>query len=213
VTRNLLIATALVAAGTLTACTRADGTRNNTATQTAAGAAAGAVIGNIIGDGDSDATIIGAAVGGIAGGALGNRLDRQQADLQQAIGGSGAGIVNTGDRLVVSLPEAISFDTGSADVRPTIRDDIIAVSRSLQRYPDTTVQVIGHTDNTGTASLNQRLSESRAQAVANILVASGTPDHRVRAYGVGFSQPIASNGTSAGRAANRRVEIVITPNR
>lgn len=213
VSTRLIAISALLAVGLVSACTRADGTRNNTATQTVAGAATGAVLGSIIGDGDSDATIIGATVGGIAGGALGNYLDRQQADLQRAIGDTGAGIVNTGDRLVVSLPEAITFDVDSSDIRSSIRDDLIEVSQSLQRYPDTTIQVIGHTDNTGSASYNQQLSERRAQSVSNILVASGTPDYRIRAFGRGYSSPVASNDTAQGRAANRRVEIVITPTR
>jgi outer membrane protein OmpA-like peptidoglycan-associated protein len=202
---------ALGMSGLLAACTYADGTRNNTATQAVAGTAAGAVIGNIIGDGDSDATIIGGVVGGIAGTALGSRLDRQQRELQAAIGGSGAGIVNTGSALVVSLPEAITFDVDSSDVKPAIRDEIIAISQNLQQYPASTVQVVGHTDSTGSASYNQALSERRAQAVSNILVASGTAAGRIQTFGRGMSNPVASNDTAAGRAANRRVEIIITP--
>lgn len=201
----------LGAAGMLAACTNADGTRNNTATQAVAGTAAGAVIGNIVSGGEEEGTIIGGVVGGIAGTALGSYLDRQKRDLQAAIGGSGAGIVNTGSALVVSLPEAITFDVDSSDVKPAIRDDIIAVSRNLQAYPASTVQVVGYTDNTGSAAYNQGLSERRAQAVTNILVASGTSAGRIQAYGRGMSDPVASNDTAAGRAANRRVEIVITP--
>ncbi|MEM8572374.1 MAG: OmpA family protein [Pseudomonadota bacterium] len=201
----------LVAAGVITGCTRADGTRNNTATQAVAGTAAGALIGNLIGDGDETATVIGGVVGGIAGTAVGSYLDRQQRDLQASIGGSGAQIVNTGSSLVVSLPEAITFDVNSSDVRPDIRDEIIAISQNLQAYPSSTVQVVGHTDNTGSASFNQGLSDRRAQAVTNILVASGTPAGRIVTIGRGEGDPVASNDTEAGRTANRRVEIIITP--
>ncbi len=192
-------------------CTHADGTRNNTATQAAVGTAAGAVIGNIVSGGEEEGTIIGGVVGGIAGTALGSYLDRQQRDLQASIGGSGATIVNTGSELIVSLPEAITFDVDSSDVKPSIRDEIIAISRNLQSYPNSVVQVVGHTDSTGSASYNQGLSERRAQAVTNILVASGTSAGRIQTYGRGASSPVATNETSAGRQANRRVEIVITP--
>lgn len=197
-------------AALLSACTYADGTRNNTATQAVAGTATGALIGNLVG-GDEQSTIIGGVVGGIAGTALGSHLDNQQRELQAAIGGSGAGIANTGNQLIVSLPEAITFAVDSSDVRPQIRDDLIAVSRNLQKYPNSTVQVVGHTDNTGSANYNQGLSERRAQAVSNILIASGTPSWRVQSFGRGASQPVASNATAEGRAANRRVEIIITP--
>jgi outer membrane protein OmpA-like peptidoglycan-associated protein len=209
--KKVAISTLVLAGLTLTACSYADGTRNNTATQAVAGTATGAVIGNLIG-GDEQSTIIGGVVGGIAGTALGSHLDRQQRELQASIGGSGAGIVNTGNSLVVSLPEAITFAVDSSDVKPTIRDDLIAVSQNLQKYPDSTVQIMGNTDSTGSAAYNQSLSERRAQAVTNILVASGTPAWRVQSYGRGASQPVASNETAEGRAANRRVEIIITPN-
>lgn len=202
---------ALAAAGLATGCTSAVGTRNNTATQAAVGTAAGAVIGNIVSGGEEEGTVIGGVVGGIAGTALGSYLDRQQRDLQASIGGSGAGIVNTGSELIVSLPESITFDVDSSDVKPSIRDELIAVSQNLQAYPSSIVQVVGHTDNTGSAAYNQGLSERRAQAVTNILVASGTSAGRIRTYGQGASNPVASNATDSGRAANRRVEIIITP--
>jgi outer membrane protein OmpA-like peptidoglycan-associated protein len=205
-----LVATAGAATLLLASCTHPDGSANRTGTGALAGAATGAAIGNLVG-GDSEATAIGAAIGGLAGTAVGNRLDRQAAELQGAIGGSGAGVVNAGDRLVVSLPEAITFEVDSATLQTSIRDEIVAVSQSLQRYPDTAVQVVGHTDDTGSAEYNQDLSERRARAVAGILMASGTPAARIQAYGRGLTQPVAPNDTEAGRAANRRVEIVILP--
>jgi len=194
----------------LAACTNPDGTTNNAGTGAAAGALAGAALGNLLGK-DTKATVIGAAVGGAAGAAIGNNLDRQQAALEQDIGGSGARIVNTGDRLIVSLPEAITFATESATVRSDIRQDILAIARNLQQFPNNTVQVIGHTDNTGSQAFNQDLSERRAAAVSSILRQGGVPGGRIAAFGVGENQPIASNATAAGRQQNRRVEIVITP--
>ncbi|WP_424928804.1 OmpA family protein [Amaricoccus tamworthensis] len=200
-----------VSAIALAACTNPDGSQNRTGTGAAVGTAAGAALGNLIG-GDTEATIIGGVIGGALGTGVGYQLDQQAAELEQSIGGSGATIVNTGDRLIVSMPEAITFAVDSADLRPSIRDEIVAVSQSLQNYPNTSVQVIGHTDNTGSASYNQGLSERRAQSVTNVLVASGTPANRIFSSGRGMTQPVATNDTEAGRAANRRVEIIITPN-
>jgi len=203
--------TLALGAALLAGCANPDGTANRTGTGALIGAATGAAIGNLVSDEDRGATIAGGVLGAMAGAAIGNQLDQQAAELQQSIGGSGATIVNTGDRLVVSMPEAITFAVDSAEVRPDIRDELFAVSRSLQNYPNTAVQVIGHTDNTGSAAHNQSLSERRAAAVANILVGAGTPAWRIRSFGRGFNQPVASNDTAAGRAANRRVEIVIIP--
>jgi len=194
----------------LAGCTNPDGTRNNAATGAAAGAVAGGLLGRVIGD-DTKSTVIGTAIGATAGAVIGNQLDRQQQALQRDIGASGAGIVNTGDRLIVSLPEAITFAVDSATVRADIQDDIFAIANNLQQFPNNTVQVIGHTDNTGSDAYNQSLSDRRAAAVANILYSGGVPRARVVAFGVGESQPAASNATAAGRQQNRRVEIIITP--
>jgi outer membrane protein OmpA-like peptidoglycan-associated protein len=105
------------------------------------------------------------------------------------------------------------FATDSAAVRPDLRSDLNAVAASLLRYPNSTIQVVGHTDNTGTAAYNQDLSQRRAVSVASILRESGVPGGRIAAVGRGEDQPIASNLTPEGRAQNRRVEIIIRPNR
>ncbi len=91
------------------------------------------------------------------------------------------------------------------------RSSLAEVSRSLQRHPNSTVRVVGHTDNVGAASFNQQLGIDRALAVSQILIATGTPSNRLSYAGLGFSSPVASNGSVAGRAMNRRVEIIITP--
>jgi outer membrane protein OmpA-like peptidoglycan-associated protein len=121
-------------------------------------------------------------------------------------------VTNTGSALIVNLPQDILFATDSASLRPDLTQDLAAVARSLMTYPDTTVQVIGHTDNTGSAAYNQDLSQRRAVSVASVLVANGVPNFRVAALGRGEDQPIASNLSEAGRAQNRRVEIIIRPN-
>lgn len=175
------------------------------------GAATGAVLGQIFG-GDTKATVGGAVAGAVAGGLIGNNLDRQEADLRSSLGNDQVQITNTGDRLIVTLPQDILFATDSFTVRPDLQRDLRTVAGNLQAYPDSTIQIIGHTDNTGDAGYNQTLSVQRANAVADVLLESGVPIGRITTVGRGEDQPIASNLSPEGRALNRRVEIVILPN-
>ena len=177
------------------------------------GGLAGAVAGAATGDEADDRlarAAVGGAIGAAAGSAVGNRLDRQEAALRQDLDGR-IGIRNTGERLIVNLPQDILFQTDSASLRPDLRSDLVAVSRNLQQFPDTIVQVIGHADNSGAAAYNQDLSQRRAQAVAGAIAQGGVNPGRISAFGRGEDQPIASNLTPEGRAQNRRVEVVIIP--
>ncbi len=175
----------------------------------------GAVIGGILGAGVAAATdgnvLVGAAVGAGAGAIIGNQLDKQEAELRRDLGNDVI-IENTGDRLIVTLPQDLLFAVDSFDVRADLRSDLANVATSLNKYPDTTVQVLGHTDNTGAASYNQTLSERRAGAVSSILIQNGVSASRVQTIGRGEDQSVASNLSPEGRAQNRRVEIVILPN-
>ncbi|SIS58257.1 outer membrane protein OmpA-like peptidoglycan-associated protein [Phaeovulum vinaykumarii] len=204
---------------TLAACTDpyGSGTPSGTGPSNAqSGAVAGALLGGLFGatrPGDDRLTkgIAGAAVGGLIGGAIGADLDRQAAELRRDIGTDGVRVVNTGSELVVTMPQDVLFATDSATLRPDLTRDIYTLAGSLNRYPDTRVEVIGHTDNTGSASYNQNLSQARANSVARVLIDGGVNAGRVVAYGRGEDQPIASNLTEEGRAQNRRVEFVIRP--
>ncbi|MFN7176211.1 MAG: OmpA family protein [Thermaurantiacus sp.] len=98
-----------------------------------------------------------------------------------------------------------------AELRPEFRPSLQALAESLRDYPSTFVDVMGHTDNVGSAAVNQRLSEERAQTVANALGAFGVQQARIATRGYGFTLPVASNDTEAGRAQNRRVEIRLVP--
>ncbi|MBU2959679.1 OmpA family protein [Citreicella sp. C3M06] len=178
------------------------------------GALGGAAAGRILGGNNNDTvknTLVGAAVGAAAGGLIGNNLDKQEAALRQQLGNN-VGINNTGDRLIVTLPQDILFATDSASLRPDLQADLHTVGRSLLEYPNTTVQVIGHTDSDGDAGYNQQLSQRRAQSVASVLMSEGVPSYRIQSIGRGENQPIASNLTAEGKQQNRRVEIVILPN-
>lgn len=178
-------------------------------TGAAIGAASGAVIGAVTGN--RNTALAGAVVGGLIGGAIGYDLDQQEAELRRELA-SGVTITNTGDRLIVSFPEAILFAVNSFTVRPGLNSDMAALARSLERYPDSTVQIVGHTDSDGDAAFNQQLSERRANAVADVLLDQGVPFNRIQTFGRGESQPIATNLTPEGKQQNRRVEIVILPN-
>lgn len=180
----------------------------------------GALLGGLIGAGvgaianDSNpglGAVAGAAIGAAGGGLIGNQLDRQAAELRQQLANDGITIVNAGDRLIVTVPNDITFDTDSATVRPALRADLVRVGQNLVNYPNSNVQIIGHTDSDGEAGYNQILSERRANAVADVLQANGVSYARIATIGRGENQPIASNLTPEGKAQNRRVEIVIVP--
>ena len=189
-------------------------TTENTQQAALIGAGLGAVIGAATGSNRGERlenAAIGAALGGGLGAIAGNNLDRQEAELRQQLGNN-ATINNTGSQLVVTLPQDILFATDSATVSAALQADLRNVAPSMNRYPDTRINIIGHTDNTGAAAYNQQLSQRRAAAVASILINAGVSSNRINAVGRGEDQPVASNLTAEGRAQNRRVEIIITPN-
>ena len=177
------------------------------------GAGAGALLGALTSsDGDrGDGALKGAVIGGALGAGVGYSLDQQEAELRQQMD-SDVVITNTGDRLIVTLPQNITFATDSTVVQPGIRDDLQALANNVQVYANSTLQIVGHTDSDGDAAYNQRLSEERAFVVSNILVANGVPQGRLQTIGRGESQPVATNLTPEGKAQNRRVDIVILPN-
>lgn len=213
---KMTLATALSGVIALSACQMTDPNNPNRNTQT--GAAVGAGVGALIGIARGDTAeerrrgaVVGALIGGGLGAAGGAALDRQEAELRQQLG-SNTQIVNTGEQLIVTLPQDILFATDSATLTGGLRSDLVTLASSINAYPNTTVNVIGHADNTGDAAYNQDLSARRAQAVASVLIGAGVAPSRVRSIGRGEDAPIASNLNAAGRAQNRRVEITITPN-
>jgi outer membrane protein OmpA-like peptidoglycan-associated protein len=184
---------------------------------TTAGTVMGGLIGAIAGmemssDGDRNkGAIIGAIVGAGAGNMIGRNLDRQATDLRQDLNNDQVGITNTGSELIVTMPQDILFALDSASVRSGLRRDLRVVANNLRAYPNSTIKILGHTDNTGSASYNEALSQRRADAVVNILIDNGVPPVRLQALGRGEDDPIENNLTAEGRAQNRRVEIIIRP--
>lgn len=177
------------------------------------GAAAGGVLGALIGNKAGNTAvgaILGGAVGGVAGGLIGKRMDKQAAEIQNTI--PNAQVVREGEGIIVKFDSGILFDFASANLKDAAKQNIKSLAGSINEYPNTDIKVIGHTDNKGTEEYNLGLSEQRAASVKAYAVAQGVPSSRMTTVGKGFSEPIADNSTDAGRAANRRVEIVIVAN-
>lgn len=201
----------VVAAGlALTACTYNNGMPNRPANGVLIGGLTGVAVGNALGD-DRRSTIIGGIAGATIGGLIGENMARQERELNQQLAGSGARITNTGSQLRVILPEEVTFPTGSDQVDPGFYPALREVARSLNAHPQSTVRVVGHTDNTGSQAFNQQLSVDRALAVSRILIRYGVSSSRITYSGRGMNEPITSNSSISGRAMNRRVEVVITP--
>jgi outer membrane protein OmpA-like peptidoglycan-associated protein len=210
--RTKLTAVVTVSALALSGCVATNGMGERQQSGAIIGGMLGAAAGAFGNDSDPGlGAVVGGAAGALAGGAIGAALDRQARDLRGSLANNDIRIQNTGQELVVTMPEGILFDIDSAAIRANLQADLRALARNLQQYPDTTVNVIGHTDNTGSAAYNQDLSQRRAQAVAGVLLEAGVAPGRVRAIGRGEDEPVASNLTPQGRAQNRRVEVIIRP--
>ncbi|MBN2629425.1 MAG: OmpA family protein [Rhodobacteraceae bacterium] len=209
----LLSAASLLA---LTACVDPNAYPDNPNARTQSGAVIGGLTGALLGatSGGDDRlakAVVGGAIGAAAGGAIGATLDRQAAGLRGAIKNPNVTVTNNGQYLTVNMPQDLLFATDSASLRGDLQSDLRSVASSLLRYPNSRIEVIGHTDNTGAAAYNYDLSQRRANSVASVLTQNGVPVGRVTTIGRGFDQPVTSNATAAGRAQNRRVEIIIRP--
>ncbi|MGV3764043.1 OmpA family protein [Parapedobacter sp.] len=184
-------------------------TQKGAATGAVAGGALGALIGNKAGN-TAVGAIAGAAIGGVAGGLIGRKMDKQAAEIERTV--AGAEVIKAEEGIIVKFDSGILFDFDKTDLKPAAQDNIAKLVESLNNNPDTDILVIGHTDNKGTDNYNQGLSERRAKSVKSFAVSEGLAGRRVKTEGRSFHEPIADNNTEAGRAQNRRVEIVIVAN-
>ena len=201
---------------TTAACITDPNTGERRISKAAIGASVGAVSGYLLGDligGRRDRTerIVGTGIGAIAGGAVGAYMDRQEQELRRRTAGTGVEVDRQGDELVLTMPSGITFAFDRYDIQPQFRPTLDQIAQTLNAYPQTMIDIYGHTDSTGTDAYNQTLSENRARSVASYLQAQGVQAVRMATQGFGESQPIADNNTAAGQAANRRVEIRIVP--
>jgi outer membrane protein OmpA-like peptidoglycan-associated protein len=177
-----------------------------------AGAAAGSAIGAIAGGGQGawKGAAIGAAVGALGGGLMGNYMDKQANEMQQVLSEQDR-LRRQQDTIYVSLGSDVLFESGKATLQPGARTKLHELAGIMEKYPETTVTIVGHTDSRGSDELNDRLSKDRAQAVADELIADGVAANRIVTRGAGATQPIASNATPEGRQQNRRVDITVAP--
>ncbi|HEX8419043.1 OmpA family protein [uncultured Sphingomonas sp.] len=213
---RILAAAALGALVTTSACTTDPETGQRRISKTALGGIGGALGGYLLGDlvgGRRDRTekILGAGIGGLAGAGIGAYMDKQERELRARTAGTDVQVTREGDNLVLNIPSGITFAYDSADVQPQFQRTLDQVASTLSQYNQTYIDVYGHTDSTGSDSYNQTLSDRRATAVADYLSSRGVQTARIGTRGYGETQPIASNDTDAGRAANRRVEVKIVP--
>lgn len=218
---KLLISAVSIAAIMATAaCTTTDpyrsGTqRNNTGTGAIAGALGGALLGYLTNTSNSEEgrknALIGAGIGALGGAAVGQYMDRQQRALEAELSGSGVGVARQGDNLVLRMPSDVTFASNQSSVNSSFYATLDDVAAVLQRYDQSTIDIIGHADSDGADDYNLNLSRQRASSVARYLVDRGVLADRFFVDGRGESQPIADNGTVSGKAQNRRVEILIRP--
>lgn len=209
----------LFTAITITSCTTINPYTGEEQTSKAAigagaGAAAGAVVGLITGDSSRERrehALIGAGLGALAGGSVGYYMDVQEAKLRQKLAGTGVSVTRDGDNLILNMPSNITFAVDSADISGDFFAVLDSVTLVVNEYDKTLIEVMGHTDSTGSNEYNQGLSERRANSVASYFRSRDIDPLRIGSYGYGENYPVASNDTREGRSLNRRVEIALVP--
>lgn len=210
---SLLISGSLVISG----CTTNPYTSESQAGKSGVGAGLGALVGAGVGVLSSSkkdrgkGALIGAASGAALGGGVGYYMDVQEAKLRDKMKGTGVSVTRQGDNIVLNMPNNVTFDSSSSSLKPAGANTLTGVAMVLKEYPKTAVNVVGHTDSTGSRALNMRLSQQRAESVASALIVQGVAADRLHTQGVGPDSPIATNSTEAGKAQNRRVEITLSP--
>lgn len=209
--KKLILASAILAT---TACTSIDPfTGEEKVSNTTKGAGIGALGGALIGaatsgkDNRGEAVLIGAAAGAAAGGGVGYYMDRQEAELRRQLQGTGVQVQRNGDSIRLVMPGNVTFDTNRYDIKSQFQPTLDSVVTVVQKFDQTAIKVVGHTDSTGSFAHNQQLSEQRADSVADYLAGKGVQYGRLQVSGQGPRNPIASNSSAQGREQNRRVEL------
>ena len=179
------------------------------------GAAAGAVLGALAGGHSSEDrrkdALIGAGIGALAGTGVGAYMDAQEDKLRKQLAGTGVSVTRNGDNLVLNMPGNVTFDVDRSDIRSNFYPVLNSVTLVLKEYDKTLIDVVGHTDSTGSLEHNNELSQRRAASVGDYLAAQGVDARRIVTQGMGPQYPVATNDTAEGRQLNRRVELVLRP--
>ena len=207
-THSLRALTAILIAGSVAAsgCASMNKKEEGAVIGAAAGGAIGGVIGNQTGS-TAKGAIIGAVIGGTAGAIIGHQMDQQAKELSQTI--KGATVERVGEGINVTFASGLLFAFNSDSIQATAGENLSELAASLNRYPDSQLLIVGHTDNVGDDAYNQGLSERRANSAAAYLASQGVARTRIATSGKGEAEPVTTNDTDAGRAQNRRVEVAI----
>ena len=210
----LVIMTAFVFAGCATT-NPYSGEKETTKSTTGAifGALGGALLGAAISSKNDrkQAMLKGAGIGALTGAGVGHYMDKQEDKLRQQLANTGVSVTRDGDNIILNMPSNITFDLDKSNLKPQFLETLDSVVLVLNEYPSTLINVVGHTDSSGSEAYNQKLSERRALAVAEYLVSKEVAHQRLASMGYGEGFPIASNDTKEGRAQNRRVELTLEP--
>ncbi len=192
-----------------TGCATWSKTQKGAAVGTAAGGAAGAVIGRASGN-TALGAIIGAAVGGASGAVIGRQMDKQAEEIKKTV--PDAKVERVGEGIVVEFSSNVLFGFDKSNLSSEAKTNLNKLVAVLNGYPDTNIEIQGHTDSKGSESYNQNLSRERAGAVSNYLSDKGITYNRLAVKGFGENSPKYSNDTKDGQSQNRRVEFLITAN-
>jgi len=204
-TLTSIAAIAIILAG----CKSMNKTQKGAVIGTAGGGAVGAVIGKAAGN-TALGAIIGATVGGVTGAVIGHKMDKQAKEIENKV--PGAKVERVGEGINVEFSEKILFGFDRSDLNASASTNLDKLATILKEYPDTDIEIQGHTDSKGSDDYNMKLSERRASSVATYLRGRGIASGRIKIKGYGETAPVASNETESGRAENRRVNFLITAN-
>lgn len=203
---GLSLATTAMLLGSCATVQNTSNTTKGAVIGTTAGAGIGALIGGKAGN-TAIGAIAGAVIGGAAGTLIGKKMDKQAKEIENQV--AGAQVEQVGEGILVKFDSGILFDFNSSALKGNAKTNIAKLVETLNKEPDTEILVLGHTDNVGSLSANQKVSEARAKSVRDYAVSQGLSSGRIKTEGKNYSEPIASNDTETGRAENRRVEVVI----
>ncbi len=193
----------------LTACSKMNKTQKGAVIGTGTGAVAGGIIGKASGN-TALGVIIGAAVGGATGAVIGNQMDKQAKEIEQKV--PDAKVERVGEGIIVEFSDKVLFEYDKSELSSTSKRSLDKLVTVLNSYPDTDIEVQGHTDSDGTNSYNDDLSERRSSSVASYLKTKGIDSSRLNTKGFGEEAPGYDNSTDEGKAMNRRVDFLITAN-
>lgn len=203
---RLFIAAALVGSFGLTACASMSNKERGAVIGAGTGAAVGGVIGNQTGS-TARGAIIGAVIGGAAGAVIGHQMDQQAKEIDQSV--PGAKVERVGEGIQVTFDSGLLFDFDSDRVRSDAAANLDELANSINKFPNSDLLIVGHTDSRGDDAYNMNLSQRRANSASAYLQSRGVPANRIRTSGRGEMEPVGSNDTEAGMQLNRRVEIAI----